>query len=181
MPLTRSSRPLPMLIALLFGAGAFAIGLATALTRGPILPVHAQDTCVQPSSTGCPMEISFVAQSAIMDPAQSDNWLLNVNIPDELLVSLGTLGGDYQLAVYGPNNALLGISNNPGTTNEELRIPNAGQGTYWIVVDSPAGQVSELPYALIAVAAAPLEPAAPAAVPFGAYEAPPPARTFTPY
>ena len=181
MPLTRSARPFPMLLAMLLGAGAFAVGLVTAVTRGPVLPVHAQDTCVQPSSSGCSIELSFVGQSVISQPTQVDNWLLNVNVPNEIVVSLGGLGADYQLWVYGPDNSLLGISNNPGTADEVLRVPNVGPGAYWIVVDSPAGQVSDLPYAVIGVAAAAPEAAAPAAVPFGTYEGPPPARTFLPY
>ncbi len=76
---------------------------------------------------------------------------------------------------------MLGTSNNPGTADEQLRVSNVGQGTYWIVVDSPAGETSDLPYALIGVAAAPPEEAAPAPVQFSSYQTPPPARPFLPY
>jgi hypothetical protein len=74
---------------------------------------------------------------------------------------------------------LLGISNNAGNVNEELRATNIGTGTYWIVVDSPSGQVSEAPYTLFAAAAPPPEAPAPAPA-FSTYAAPPP-RTFLPY
>lgn len=173
----RSSQFIPIL---LLGVGAFALALVAGLARSPAPRVRAQETCVQPSAAGCPLELDTVAQAAITEPGAVHNWLLNVQVPNEILVSLGNVGGDYQLWVYGPDNSLLGISNNPGTENELLNVPNVGPGTYWIVVDSPKGETSDLPYALFAVAVPPPE-AAPAPAPsFSTYAAPGP-RGFLPY
>jgi hypothetical protein len=164
---------------LFLGIGAFAAALFVAFTRQPAPHVLAQPTCSQPSSDGCRIELEYVAQGSITEPTAKHNWLLNVQVNTDVVVALGNLAGDYQLWVYGPDNSLLGISNNPGNANEEVRATNVGTGTYWVVVDSPSGQVSEAPYTLFAIAAAPQE--GPAAAPtFGSYTTQP-ARTFLPY
>jgi hypothetical protein len=168
-----------MLPVVLLGIGAFAAALVVAFGRHPATRVLAQDACAQPSSSGCPIELDAIAQAAITDPAATHNWLLNVPGTNDIVVALGNLGGDYQLWVYGPDNSLLGISNNPGNANEEVRATNVGTGTYWIVVDSPSGQASELPYTLFATNAAPQAAPAPAPT-FSSYSAPAP-RTFLPY
>jgi hypothetical protein len=174
----RSSQTLP--IALL-GISAFTLALfVNTLTRGPVVRVLAQTPCAQPSSEGCPMELDLLAEAVIAEPTAVHNWLLNVPGSNNIIVTLGSLAADYQLWVYGPDNSLLGISNNPGIASETVNATNVGPGTYWIVVDSPSGEIAEQPYALFAVAPA-TEPLPEPAPVFRTYEPTPGPRTFLPY
>ena len=174
----RSSQTLPVV---LLGISAFAIALfLSTLTRDPVVRVLAQTPCAQPSAAGCPMELDLLAEGVIAEPTAVHNWLLNVPVTNNVVVTLGSLAADYQLWVYGPDNSLLGISNNPGIASETVNATNVGPGTYWIVVDSPSGATAEQPYALFAVAQAGDAVPAPAPV-FRTYDPTPGPRTFLPY
>jgi hypothetical protein len=174
----RSSQTLPIV---LLGVSAFTLALFfTTLTRGPAVRVLAQTPCAQPSSAGCPMELDILAEAVISEPTAVHNWLLNVPLTNDITITLGSLAADYQLWIYGPDNSLLGISNNPGTASETINATNVGPGTYWVVVDSPSGAIAEQPYALFAVAPS-VEPLPVPAPVFRVYEPTPGPRTFLPY
>lgn len=169
MSSTTAERPVPTPVVILVGLAVFGGGLLAALLRGPSPAVRAQDECVQPAVSGCPMALNSAVEAALGDPTVTHNWLLSVADANEFTVILTNLPGDYGLSVYGPDDSLLGTQNAAGTEDEVLWIGDAAAGTYWVVVDSPSGESSEAAYTLIATA--PI-------VPFSAYGTLP---AFQPY
>ena len=165
MPVASLARNTPMLVIAFVGIAAFAVGASTTLWRAPAPGAHAQEACAQPSESGCPMELQTPVGAALNDGTTTHNWLLNVTNDLNFTVALTNLYADFQLWVYGPDNSLLGLSNNPSTQDELLIIGNIGTGTYWIVVDSPSGEASEEPYTLVATAAPAPAPPVPGATP----------------
>ena len=175
MPSATHARTMPRTAVVFVGVAAFVIGLFAAPTGTPQPAALAQDGCLELASTGCPLEIGNPVGAALTSPTATHNWLLNVAAGLDFTVTLMAPPADYQLWVYGPDGSLRGISNNPGTQDENVQVTNTGGGTYWIVVDSPLGEWTTSPYALIATTE-------PAAVPFDSYSAPPPPpRPFGPY
>jgi hypothetical protein len=162
MPSAPFARSIPTLAITLVGIAAFAVGLSAVLWRDPASDARAQEICTQPLDTGCPMQIDIPVTAALNDPTTTHNWLLNVIVQFDLRIVLTNLPADYQLWVYGPDNSLLALSNNPGTEDEVVNVGFIGVGYYWIVIDSPSGESSDAPYTLNATTVAPVS--APTAV-----------------
>jgi hypothetical protein len=182
MPSAPSVRSLPTLAIVLAGIAAFTVGLSAVFWKAPASEAQAQEICAQPSQTGCPMQLDIPVAAALNDPATTHNWLLNVITQNDLRIVLTNLPADYQLWVYGPGDSLLALSNNPGTQDEVVNVGFIGIGFYWIVIDSPSGESSELPYTLNATPVAFADPATAVATPSGLdpYGTPVP-RVILPY
>ncbi len=182
MPLASLARNTPMLVIAFVGIAAFAVGVFTTQWSAPATGALAQEACAQPSASGCPMELQTPVGAALNDATTTHNWLLNVTNGQDFTVALTNLFADYQLWVYGPDNSLLGLSNNPSTQDEVLTVSNIGIGSYWIVVDSPSGEASEEPYTLVVTTVAAPAPPVPGATPstLSPYGTPLP-QTFLPY
>ena len=174
MPLT-ASRLLSVFGIPLVGIAAFAFGLVVSTSRSADDRAHAQDECVQPSETGCPLVANTPVQAALETPTDSHTWLFSiVGVPD-FSVSLIGLPGNYSLSVFRPDGSLLAMSNTPGLQDEVVRAIGADDGTYTIIVSSPDGDSSPISYTVFANPTGPEE----SPVPFDTYA--PPVRGFTPY
>jgi len=185
MPSKNRVRSMPTPAVFLAGAAAFAVGLFSVLSSTPSHDAYAQgdcttpdagcpftqNTCTQPSESGCPIALDATVTATLSDATVSHNWLLNVTDSADFTVYLTNLPANYQLWVYGPDGSLLGLSNNDGTTDEKIVVPNKGVGTYWVTVNSQNGDVNASPYTMYSSTVA-----ATTVIPIASYEAPVPAR-----
>ncbi len=147
LSITRA-RPIPTTAVLLAGITAFAVGFLALQPGVPRTNVHAQTDCTQPSEAGCPIALESTITASLTEGTATHNWLLNVNDSSDFTVNLTNLPGNYQLWVYAPNNDLLGLSTNDGTTDEKVQVTNQGVGVYWVTVNSQNGDANEAPYTL---------------------------------
>src|SRR5438046_730989 len=109
-------------------------GLVAALS----LPISARSQdCAQPNSGGCPLAVGQVVTGAIVTPDATDLWRVRLAEAGALRASLDTGGADLRLYIYGPDLALVRVSDTGGRATEIVEIPQAEVGEYQIFVDSP--------------------------------------------
>jgi len=150
------ARSIPILV-ILVGVAAFGLGVATIFFRAPTPGVRAQaiapSDCAQPNEEGCWISLEVPTQASPNDPTVAHNWLVDIPEGTDFFVAVANLPADLQVLVYGPDDSLLHQSNRPGYLDEIVHVANVGAGTYWIVIDSPAGDSSDEPYTLLATTA----------------------------
>ncbi|MBM2812879.1 MAG: hypothetical protein HW416_3638, partial [Chloroflexi bacterium] len=102
------------------------------------------------------------------DPEGAHLWSIDVPSVGDLRVVMSDLPADYRIYLYGPDRSLVGLSDNPGRTDEVVEVGDAAAGRYQLVVDSPRGEAAGSPYQLTwswsGEAANPAVAAAPTAV-----------------
>ncbi|MBM2812877.1 MAG: uncharacterized protein HW416_3636 [Chloroflexi bacterium] len=59
------------------------------------------------------------------------------------------LPADFRMYLYGPDNSLVGLSDNLGRADEVFEVLDAIVGRYQLVVDSPRGEAADSPYQLM--------------------------------
>lgn len=138
---------------LLCGVGALTIGVL--LVSSILLPSTATfgraqaSPCVGTLAGDCVLALDNPVL-AVLSPDGGHYWLLAVPELGNLHMTLGELGADYRIYLYGPDSTLVGLSDNPGDSAESIEIPGAGPGLYVVIVDSPRSEFSDRPYYLAA-------------------------------
>ncbi|MBM2811881.1 MAG: hypothetical protein HW416_2640 [Chloroflexi bacterium] len=170
----------PLWMALALFALANVISASSVDVAGAAV-VH-QGGCTQPSEAGCPLSFDQPTSAVLDDPATAHVWTVRVSGSDAFRVAMVSSPAPYRFYVYGPDGALLGqVSDGSGSDVIDIQ-PNQA-GPYSIIVDSPDGQVSTDPYAIVVVRqGAPAESSVPPAAdpPAVAPAAPPSAPATAP-
>lgn len=153
-------------IPLLVGIGLFAVTVLWPFAQNASLASQAsllafqEPECVQPADVGCPIFFGAPASAVLDDNGVTHLWLLFVPEGTSFEVWLTDLPTPYELALYAPDDSLLGIATNEDSDLVLLALEAAGEGQYSITVASPFGELTGDPYTLLAASAAPSEPAA---------------------
>jgi hypothetical protein len=150
MPLATNTRSVPMVMAVISGIAAFAVGVLVTFSGAPSPRVLAQSDCTQPSGDGCPMALDSTVSAAMNDASASHKWLLNVSDSADFVVTLKNLPADYKATVASPDGTPLGEASAAGTADKSVQITNAGIGAYTVTITSQSGDASDSPYTLIA-------------------------------
>ena len=106
--------------------------------------------CAPPEMAGCVLEFGQFETQWFTDPSIWHAWTIDVPEQMDFTVILRGMVVNLDMELYGPEEAFLAESRNPGMTEEVIDMPGAAPGTYTVWINSVDGVPSEQPYVVVA-------------------------------